>query len=74
MNKCSIKRFFFKISQYSQKNACVKLSSFIKMQVVSPALCLKRLRHRCFPVNIAKFLRTPVSKNICERLFERFPT
>ena len=28
----------------------------------------KRLQHRCFPVNIAKFLRTPVLKNICERL------
>ena len=26
----------------------------------------------CFLVNIAKFLRTPVFKNICERLFQRF--
>ena len=34
----------------------------------------KRLQHRFFPVNIAKFLRTPVLENICERLFERFPT
>ena len=25
-------------------------------------------------MNIAKFLRTPVLKNICERLFERFAT
>ena len=25
----------------------------------------KRLQHRCFPLNIAKFLRTPVLKNIC---------
>ena len=24
---------------------------------------------RCFPVNIAKFLRTPILKSICERLF-----
>ena len=24
-----------------------------------------RLQHRCFPLNIAKFLRTPISKNIC---------
>ena len=24
---------------------------------------------QCFPVNIAKFLRTPILKNICERLF-----
>ena len=28
----------------------------------------------CFPVNITKFWRTPVLKNISERLFERFPT
>ena len=25
---------------------------------------IKRLRHRCFPVNIAKFLRISISKNI----------
>ena len=23
------------------------------------------LQHRCFPLNVAKFLRTPFSKNIC---------
>ena len=28
----------------------------------------KRLQRRCFPVNIARFLRTPFLKNICERL------
>ena len=28
----------------------------------------KRLQHRCFPVNIVKFLRTPILKNICEWL------
>ena len=28
----------------------------------------KGLQHSCFPVNIAKFLRTPILKNICERL------
>ena len=28
----------------------------------------KRLQHRCFPVNFAKFLRTPILRNICERL------
>ena len=25
-------------------------------------------KHRCFPVNIAKFLRTPILNNICEGL------
>ena len=28
----------------------------------------KKLQHRYFPVNITKFLRTPILKNICERL------
>ena len=28
----------------------------------------KGLQHRCFPVNIAKFLRAPILENICERL------
>ena len=28
----------------------------------------KRLQHRCFPANIAKFLTTTFLKNICERL------
>ena len=35
-----------------------KLGVFIK----------KRLQHRCFPVSIAKFLRTPILKNICKQL------
>ena len=28
----------------------------------------KRLQHRCFAVNIVKFLRKPILKKICERL------
>ena len=28
----------------------------------------KILQHLCFPMKFAKFLRTPVLKNICERL------
>ena len=28
----------------------------------------KRLQRRCFPVSIAKVLRTSILKNICERL------
>ena len=32
----------------------------------------KRLQHRNFPVNIAKFLRTTILKNICEQLLLHF--
>ena len=36
-------------------------------------LLKKRLWHRCFPVNFAKFLRTPLLKNTSWRLLlERF--
>ena len=27
-----------------------------------------RLQQRCFPIKFAKYLRTPVLKNICQRL------
>ena len=58
---------------FLNKNAGLQACNFIK----------KRLQHRCFLVNIAKFLRTPILKNICEQLvlrvfplwqFARFPT
>ena len=32
----------------------------------------KRLQHRCFPVNIAKFLRTLILMKICEQLLLQF--
>ena len=32
----------------------------------------KRLRHRCFPVNIAKILRTLILMKICEQLLLQF--
>ena len=44
---CSIKKAFLKISQNLQEIACARVS-FLK----------KRLWHRCFLVNFAKFLRT----------------
>ena len=40
------------------KVAGLHTSNFIK----------KRLQNRCFPMNIAKFSRTPILKNICEGL------
>ena len=44
---CSVKKMFLEISQNSQENACARVS-FLN----------KRLWHRGFPVNFAKFLRT----------------
>ena len=48
--RCSVKKVFLEISQNSQENTCGP----------KPATLLKKkLWHRCFPVNFAKFLRTP---------------
>ena len=55
--RCSVKKMFLEISQNSQENTCARVSFSIKLQ--GPATLLKkRLWHRCFPVNFAKFLRT----------------
>ena len=35
---------------------------------------IKRLQHRCFPVNFAKFLRTPIMQNICKQLLLKWKT
>ena len=48
---------FLEIKQNSQENTCVRVSFLIKLQ----ASALK-FWHRCFPVNFAKFLRTPFLK------------
>ena len=47
VQRCSVKKVFLEISQNSQENTC------------ACTLLKKRLWHRCFPVNFAKFLRTP---------------
>ena len=45
------------------------VSLFDKVAVIQPSNFNKeRLQHRCFPVNIANFLKTPILKNICEWL------
>ena len=58
--RCSVKKVFLKILQNSQENTCDRVSFFNKVAGLRPATLLKkRLWHRCFPVNFAKFLRTP---------------
>ena len=52
------KKVFLKILQNSQENPCVRVSFLIKLQAPLATLLKKRLWHRCFPVNFAKFLRT----------------
>ena len=52
------KKVFLEISKNSQENTCAKVSFLIKLQAYCNFI-KKRLWHRCFPVNFAKFLRTP---------------
>ena len=67
VNKCSQKfrKFHMKTSLLESllnKVAGIQVCNFIK----------KRLQHRYFPVKFAKFLRTPILKNIWERLLLQF--
>ena len=59
---------FLKISQISQENTCVGVSFWWGLMRFWCRPLKKSLQHRCVPVNIAKFLRTPTLTNICERL------
>ena len=71
VHRCSSKLVFLKISQYLQENSCVGVSFFIKLQAWRSAFLLKkRFQHRCFPVNIAKFLRAAfLRNNFCSLYF-----
>ena len=66
--RCSVKKGVLKnFANFIGKHLCwslflIKLLAFIK----------KRLQHRCFPMKIAKFLRIPNLKSICERLLLPF--
>ena len=60
----SIKKTFLKILQNSQENTCVRVSFSINLEASGLQVYLKRLQHRCVPVNFTKFLRTSVLHNI----------
>ena len=49
--------------QNSQKSTCARVSFLIKLQHQTCNFIKKRVRHRCFPVNFAKFLRTSFLQN-----------
>ena len=66
-------KLFLNILQYSQESTCCS-SLFKKVADLKPCNFIKKkLQHRCFSVNIAEFLRTPILKNICERLLLSIP-
>ena len=50
------------------KAALKNLSKFIGKYLCWSLFLIKLFQQSCFPVNSAKFLRAPISKNLCERL------
>ena len=76
--RCSIiKGVLRNFTKFTGKHLCQSLF-FNKVAGLSPATLLKkRLWHRCFPVNFAKFLRTPFLHNTSGRLLlqcTKFPS
>ena len=63
--RCSKRNFVLKYSAiFTGNHLCESLLS-IKLK---KRLLKKRLQNRCFPINIAKFLRTSILKNIYKLL------
>ena len=64
--RCFLKKMFLK---FSQENTCVGVSFF---SLKTCYFIKKRFQQRGFHVKFAKFLRTPILKNISERLLLKF--
>ena len=61
------KKGVLKNSQISQKISVLE-SLFNKVAGLQVNYIKERIQHRCFLVNNAKFLRTPILKDICIKL------
>ena len=59
----SYKKLFLEILLNSQENICARVSILIGCGQSSLQFYYKRLRRRCFPVNLVKSLRTSILKN-----------
>ena len=59
-----MKKLFLKISRNSEEHTCARVSFLIKLRPQA----IKRLWHRCFPLNFAKFSRTSFLQNTSGRL------
>ena len=66
--RCSIEKAVLKDFAIFTAKKPVLGSLFNRVGGFKTNFLKKRLQHRCFHVNIAKFLRTPILKNIYEQL------
>ena len=71
--RCSVKKGVLRnFAKFTGKHLCQSLF-FNKVAGLRPETLLKkRLWHKCFPVNFAKFLRTPFLQNTSGRLLVLF--
>ena len=69
---CSSKKVFLKISQISQENTCIGVSSQKNCRSSGLQFYQKETPTQVFPVKFTKFLRTRILKNICEPLLLQF--
>ena len=65
MKKAVLRNF----AKFTGKHLCQSLFFNKVASFTLATLLKKRLWHRCFPVNFAKFLRTPFLQNTSGRLF-----
>ena len=82
--RCYVKKVVLKtFLNFTGKHLCwsiffIKLHAFLESffnKVAGRQNCnfIKRLHHRCFPINIAKIWRASILKNICEQLLLKSP-
>ena len=62
---CSVKKVALKSFTLFLGKQCVGVSFYKGAGLKYYNFIKKVLQHRCFPVNVAKFLRSPILKNIC---------
>ena len=53
---------------FYKKKLFLKFCNICRKKPEFSLFLIKLFQHRCFPVNIAKFLRTPILKNIFKQL------
>ena len=77
VRRCSFKKMFLEISQNSQENTCARVCKATLLKSHFGKACnfiKKEILAQCFPVNFAKFLRTPfLTEHLwCLLLFKNF--
>ena len=71
--RCSVRKDVLSNFAKFTGNTCARVSILLKLQVWPATLLKWRLWRRCFPVNFAKFLRTPFFRTHLGNCFQTNP-